>query len=306
MKSLGGVLPSNAIGVDGQILINSDQGDKLFKLNGVWNFYGDNAYYLQGIQLDPTVPTNGQILQYNSGTSKWVPTAPSYTGDAILGQTGGGGARISGLQASRDIDVGGPSDDEFNAALSGWTTLGTPDALDANSTFKSHCYIQKNPVAGVNCVGIYKAWAPSAGDIWACKLTDTNLHMNDFQKVGMFLGLATPGNMVAVYWGTINNSVGVTAFTNPTTFSTNIFAPSTAYYSCPLYFAIRYNSSSSIDYLVSRGGLTWLRVATASNPGFTVGSIGLFVASENATSGTIAAFDWIRKLSGSIKEMTVN
>lgn len=225
----------------------------------------------------------------------------SGSSDSILGQPGIGGAQISGLQASPDINNATGANDEFDAALSGWTTLGAPDTLDANSTFKSNCYIQKNAGTGVNCVGIYKAYTPSAGDIWACKVTDTLSSTYDFQKAGgIFVGLATPGNMIGVYWGLIGGSVNVTVFSTPTTFTTNLFASGNTGWQAnrtrPKYFAIRYNSSTSIDLFTSVEGLVWLRVTTAFNPGFTIGSIGLFISVENASTGVGAAFDWIRKI----------
>ena len=42
---------------------------------------------LQGVSVDSTSPTNGYVLTYNSGTSKWTPTAPGSTSTITVGST---------------------------------------------------------------------------------------------------------------------------------------------------------------------------------------------------------------------------
>lgn len=48
-----------------------------------WHIYGGggaggtNATSLQGIGIDPTAPTNNQVLQYVNGTGLWTPTTPA-------------------------------------------------------------------------------------------------------------------------------------------------------------------------------------------------------------------------------------
>lgn len=82
---LGAVLTGSgapgAIGKSGDLYINTIQGDISYKVAGVWQLSGANAYFLQGKALDASVvsPTNGDVLTYDStlagGVGAWKSAA---------------------------------------------------------------------------------------------------------------------------------------------------------------------------------------------------------------------------------------
>lgn len=82
--------PSN-VGVNGDLMINEYQGDIYVKKNGVWNLYGANAYFIQGIVVPqvPTPPTVGQILSADvidvtTGRMGWVYKHPFELDSRLL------------------------------------------------------------------------------------------------------------------------------------------------------------------------------------------------------------------------------
>lgn len=257
---------------------------------------GDTA----GSPIRKTVGSDGQVLTADAASTggvKWA-AAGGGSADALLGQSGVGGARISGLQGSADIDVAGTNDDEFNTTdtsdpMTGWTTLGTPTAHDMNSTVKSHYYVKKAAAAGTNWCGIYKA-SPATPFTVTAKLSDNSYRAN-YNSAALFVGEATPGKMLCLQRG-FNSTAGAIPwelFTNPTTFSSTYVA-SWANFTGPIYLRIVVTSSTSIAAYVSGDGKVWTLIESGRNPGFTVGSAGLAVKSENGTYAAEAVFDWIR------------
>lgn len=243
---------------------------------------------------DPEEITLGAGLAMSTTT-----LALSSAGDAILGQSGIGGARISGLQGSPDIDVAAGDDDEFNTTdtsdpMTGWTTLGTPTTHDINSTAKSHYYVKQSATAGTALVGIYKAKSPAF--TVTCKLTDSIFRANN-NAAGVFVGEATPGKILALERGHFTTStvggIAFEQFTNPTTWSAT-HQNLTRYAVGSIYLRIVVTSSTNIAAYWSHNGLSWHVVETGRNPSFTVGSAGIFAKSENATYDQEAFFDWIR------------
>lgn len=56
---------------------------------GLWKSYGvnggvNNAVQIQGVDVDPTPPTNGQTLVYSAASTKWVPQTVSSNTPAII------------------------------------------------------------------------------------------------------------------------------------------------------------------------------------------------------------------------------
>lgn len=244
--------------------------------------------------LFPKLPGGTTNFWREDGT--WQPVGST---DAILGQSGVGGARISGLQGSPDIDVAGGSDDEFNTTdtsdpMTGWTTLGSPTTHNINSAAKSHYYVKQSATASLSWVGIYKAKSPSFTVV--CKLSDSIFRANN-AAAGLFVGESTPGKMLVLERGhfTTSNAGGIAfeLFTNPTTYSTT-YQNLTRYATGPIYLKLVVTSSTNISAYWSHGGLSWHVVETGRNPGFTVGSVGLCAKAENATYDQEAFFDWIR------------
>jgi hypothetical protein len=225
--------------------------------------------------------------------------ATGSASDAILGQSGAGGARISGLQGSPDIDVSGTNDDEFDAALSGWTNMGTATTQDANSTVKGNYYVKRNASASTTLTGIYKT-PPSFPFTVTCKLTDyAALEANS--RAGLFVGVATPGALVLI--GRVPQSAGsaivdigtviVDNWTNPTTYGSTRTAANAAigYW----YFRMVVASTTDVSVLISKNGLFFTPFGTQNfNPGITIASVGLCIDPGASGIAVQAAFDWIR------------
>ncbi len=82
-------------------------------------------------------------------------------------------------------------------------------------------------------------------------------------------------------------------FTAPGTYSTSIGPYTVAIPAViPLYLAIRANSGTSVDYMVSWNGYAWRQVSMGRNPG-TVGSVGL-VMKRDGGSNLSAMWEYLR------------
>jgi hypothetical protein len=115
--------------------------------------------------------------------------------DVVQVHSGHGSIVIPGLAGSPDIVPGSPSayDNEFDAALSGWTTLGSLDTNEAN-VIPSHLNIRKS-TSGDRYDGIYKA-APSTPFTMTAKLTEYR-HAELYAGAGLMVLDATPSNLFA-------------------------------------------------------------------------------------------------------------
>jgi hypothetical protein len=72
---VGSGVPDNAVGSNGDLYIDTVQGDIYYKLAaGTWVFKAGNAHYLQGKSLDASTiaPANGNILVYDSSLAAGV------------------------------------------------------------------------------------------------------------------------------------------------------------------------------------------------------------------------------------------
>lgn len=222
----------------------------------------------------------------------------------------GGGAGGPGLAASPDIPPASPDafDDEFDATdttdpITGWTTLQTPTVIDRNSTAGSHLYLKKTASnASTAHVGVYKAWTPSAGDTITCKVTASRMESaNNYMRSGMlFLGEATPGKLILITYVQDGSGpkLSVIYYTAPGVFSSTLTTSGAAFTwggGGTFYYRVRYNSSTSIDYMVSKDGWFYTPILVAHNPGFTIGCAGLAIDPANTVADAEAIFDWIRK-----------
>jgi hypothetical protein len=221
--------------------------------------------------------------------------------DLVQTWSGGGSVYISGLAGSPDIRVAATNDNEFETTdvadpMTGWTTLGAPTAHDMNSTAKSHYYVSKSATAGPGQHGIYKA-NPSTPFTVTCKLSDVTLTGDD-NGAGLFVGESTPGKMLLL---SVNFNSGVASrrkllhqiWTNPTTYSSTV-ATTEGTLEAPIYLRLVVTSSTNISAYYSANGYVWRLAASATNPSFTVGSVGLMMLQNNASFDMAAIFDWIR------------
>jgi hypothetical protein len=230
--------------------------------------------------------------------------------DGILGGTGSGGAIYPGLAGSVDVRAGGAFDDEFDTVdatdpLTGWTTMGALTAHSTSSAAKSMYYARS--AAGGNLVnGIFKA-APTIPFTVTMKI-DNGVIGSNYQMGGLVLCVAGGAGALTFFGLNFDSSGGygtrgliVMKCSNPATFSslqhTGAFAYSygaDAFVWPPVYLRIVVNSSSSVDYQYSRDGRYFNTQYAASNPGFTVGAVGIAVRPPNSGYATELYSDWIR------------
>jgi hypothetical protein len=196
-------------------------------------------------------------------------------------------------------------DDEFKATdtsapMTGWTTLGTVTAQDTNSTVLSHLYLKRAALSTLAIDGIYKA-IPSIPFTVTAKLT-AHTARADFGRVGIFYAEATPGQMetLAVVRSSGDEAGNVLDMASPTSLTGTVTSTkiSTSNLSDrsgrDTYFRFVIASATDVSYLVSYDGLLWFALVSNRNPGFTIGSVGLFVSPFNASNDVEALFDWIR------------
>lgn len=231
-----------------------------------------------------------------------VDTGAYFTGTDVeaalqeLGAAGGGGGGGAADDPIADVFGTPTTAYEFDAALSGWTNLGTATAQDADTTVPGHYYVNKAATGSVALTGIYRA-SPSMPFTVIAKVSDVIAHADNYCRAGsLFVGEATPGKITAVE--IVHNSdwyATHSGYTNPTTFGATVGTdhPLKAF-AVPVYLGIVANSSTDVDLWYSFGGRVWRKRTDAHNPSLTVGSFGVYVDPESASYAIAAAFDFIR------------
>lgn len=184
----------------------------------------------------------------------------------------------------------GAGDDEFNAALSGWSTLASSTGTaDANSTVPGALYMA--PSGGFPAYGIYKA-SPATPFTVTARITALVNDASEYSDMGLMLGEATPGKFIhgcldVAYLGSFN-LLG-SYWPDPTTWSNNIGDGATVS-GVPHYTRFVVNSTTNVDGYYSTNGTSWYQWLTAHDPGFTIGSVGLDIHG----AGVSMTVDWIR------------
>lgn len=233
-------------------------------------------------------------------TAKYVTTATDGTLSAEI--------VIPGLAGSPDVMPASPDadDDEFDTTdtsdpMAGWTTLGTLDGLNINSHTLSHLYLKKNATSSTRVDGIYKARTPPF--TVTARLSAHTIRA-DYSRAGIFIGAASPGDIETIAYIHVSNSSAyqgeVLDMASPTSYTATIAASSLVLINytygrwLPVYLRIVVASSTDVTYQISLDGVFWSSVVANRNPGFTVGSAGLFLNPQNASTDVEAVFDWIR------------
>lgn len=216
-----------------------------------------------------------------------------------------------GPQPDRPPDAPHASDEEFDAALSGWTVIDSGAsgwAYDVDTTVRSCLYIE-TPDVGAHTPGLYKA-TPSLPFRVTAKIAGyaSALAPSTRADVGLFLGAATPGNFIHGCLDVAEDDymciVG-SKWTSPTVWSVNIGdflnggsgagsrsrAPAFSYMR-PHWTRFDVHSSTNVDGYVSWDGLVFMQWLSAYNPGFTVGSVGIDIHTDG--SDAAVAIDSLR------------
>ena len=215
------------------------------------------------------------------------------SGEALVeftGSTGGG--------SDPTIPAGGTLYD--GTSTSGWTTFGSPDTFDANSTVPGALYIQKNSAGGNNLTGALRSCS-SFPRTYTMKLLDAYSHKNFhsacivFAETGpgkfwSFGGVRETGSPFMYFqrysWNSATSSNANVNY-GPTSTDGTFYRPSS-------WLRIVINSSSDVELWQSHSGLLWYRFVAAANPGFTIASFG-FGFSAFASIPMAMAVDWIHE-----------
>ena len=172
--------------------------------------------------------------------------------------------------------------------LTGLTTFNSPDTLNANTTVPRQLFIQDNET-GENLCGVYAA--ASAPFTVITKLTDTNC-WKDSHAATLFVGVATPGRMELMGIQNAARTLYATAWNSPTSFSGAIGNYGGSF-ELPMWFAIRVNSTTDLDFLFSMNGYTWAKMVDSRNPSITIGSYGVCINANAAGDELASVWDYI-------------
>lgn len=269
--------------------VNEDSGD---------------GYAIGSRWLDTTADKEYVCLDATAGAAVWAETtggaggAPSTAKYIVSAAHGSLSAEIviPGLAGSPDVVPSSPSsdDDEFDAALSGWTTLGSLDTSEAN-VIPSHYHIAKTATGTFEVHGIYKA-APGVPFTVTVALPDYLLDTN-YQHYAIMLADSTPTKLFL--WGPLHQSANGVPELLAANWNSRTSRGSFTEYTgtrvlAPKYLRLVVNSSTDLDLWWSHNGLVWKRQATAWNPGFTVANVGLALTGNDVSVTAEAAFDWVR------------
>jgi hypothetical protein len=199
------------------------------------------------------------------------------------------------------------NDDEFDITditdpMIGWTTMGTVTSHNINSAAKSMYYM--NLAAAGNLVnGIVKT-CPTIPFTVTMKLDSARMASN-YGMAGLILAASASGALTIFGPNFDTSGAGgqraiiVMKCSNPAT-----FVSIQHYYAMiwgtgagldqPIYLRIIVTSSSNVTYQYSRDGRMFTTIFAASNPGFTIGVVGIGGRPHNATDLTELWSDWIR------------
>lgn len=211
---------------------------------------------------------------------------------------------LTGIGGGDDpvADIFGAPDTAFefaSSSLTGLTTFGTPDILDADTTIPDHLYIEDKNGSWQFC-GVYAAVTAPCTII--TRVADDALRGaagSTFPWIGAFVGQAAPGKMdinaIRYGGGGARQPSGYLA-SGPTdsTGSSEVTGP-ISHVSPPYFLALVATSDTSVAWYFSHGGRVWMRLAAARNGSMTIGSAGVLItAGLDNTNGMAAVFDYIR------------
>jgi hypothetical protein len=234
----------------------------------------------------------GPFVNIASGTGIAFSAASNtltITNTGVPGPPGSGGSSDPTIPSGGTLYNG--------TSTSGWTSLGSPDTFNADSTIAGHFYLQETTMGTGNTLGVYRAVGGSFPRTYTMKLSDSYFHAN-FHSPQIWIAEASPGKLVT--WGAVHDGVNAylqrSLWTNNTTVSTQTNLPGTqdAWMVPPMWLRLVVNSSTDIEGWHSFNGYIYYREFSAYNPSMTVGAFG-FGMSAFATIEMKMAVDWIHE-----------
>jgi len=200
------------------------------------------------------------------------------------------GAGGSSLWSPDDIPASPhASDQEFNATLSGWSTLGSLDTSEAN-VIPSQYHISKT-TSGNQYDGIYRA-CPSVPFTMTMRLRDFTA-WTLYQSIGLILLDAGPAKLYT-FGSFFNNNIQYSYM------KANVGGTRGTYVDTPLYGQYRnyirmvVTDGAHVANQISRDGLQWQTVHTGIDSGLaTPAYFGVYVHGYSAVD-VEGYVDWIR------------
>jgi hypothetical protein len=236
--------------------------------------------------------TDTDTLYQDNGTS-WDTLAP-------------GGATTGGAPDPIFDKFGTPSSAAYefdSSSLTGWTSFGSPDEYDADTTIPDHLWL-KDAASSWQFAGTSRSSISTPFTIIA-KISDAWLDQN-FNYAGIFVGDSSNKMWLCClrYNSTTTRGFGGYLPTNLTDSGGGSAWSSTGvgHVDGFGYVAFVVNSTTSVDAYVSMNGMVWWKGSVAFNPSMTIAKMGLVITS-GSTGGAnrvAAAFDYFRVWSSAL------
>lgn len=254
------------------------------------------------------IGTSGYVLTSNGTTAAWAAASSGAVatdaiwdaaGDLALGTGANTAAKLAigtsgyvltsnGTTASWAAASGGsdPYADYAFTTLSGWTQFGSPDTCSV-ANFTNRLHLKKNATGSVALAGVYQAQPsyPFTLDLYVEDATPIN--SNYARIAGLFVAEASmAGKVLAIHANAQSSAynhveVASVQYTTITAYGSSPHSQGDTFMGRPpIFYRIVAASTSSVSLYYSYGGKVWRLLASAYDPGFTIGAIGMFVDPE--------------------------
>jgi hypothetical protein len=168
---------------------------------------------------------------------------------------------------------------EFDtSSLTGLTTFGTLQVIDADTTVPGCLYLADN-ATGADVGGVY-ATAPSPPYTVIAKLVDTNV-WRDSNAAMLIVCDTPPGDFDTIGLQNLARTIYSTDWSTPTIFD-GVITTGPSAIEPPLWLAVRVNGVNDVDYLFSFNGRVWAMLTDSRNPEHDASSFGIALNSNNA------------------------
>lgn len=242
------------------------------------------------------VPANDTTIASNQITDKRVTVGdlvagPAESGKIVIPTAVGDPRRRPASPSSSDVEW---------STFSGWSNLGTPSA--DITTVPGHLYMANGAPGTFQVHGIWKTLTDlglSMPFTVTVELADALFSAN-FQQYAVMLVEGTGTGKLMLLGPTYQSTNGPGSipeaiyanWTNRTTRSTVVEVSPV---SPPIQFLrVKVNSSSSVDFYVSRFGKSYRSIGTAINPGFTIAGLGLAITGNDNSATVEGVFGPLR------------
>lgn len=248
-------------------------------------------------QLDGSGATDGDVATWSAGQNRWVPLATADVHDARWDPQPSestidefNNSSLDAAWSQVDSGAGNVVWTEGADVLSGYAN-GTDASAQVNAMMRPLSGAGGSLATGDGfATGVTLLSDAASGGVCGLLFADGNTYMAGTQMLGRLYQASGYGS--AMYTDLAADAAsGYTIVTAAGT-------PLTPYpRSSPIYLRLAYLGSNSWRVDVSPDGVSWIR-GTASTLTFTPTYVGLFVSSWGTTAQAVAAFEFLRRVSG--------